>query len=81
MKKGDIYIIIITLIILLGIFIFYKFSINPDGEKYVEIRMKNELITSIKLTESTNMKILLLSKDNKYQEYKILRPDELYQKI
>ncbi len=66
----------IILFLLLGLFIFYKLSTNPDGEKYVEIRIKNELIVAIKLTERTNTKILLLTKDNKYQEYKILKPDE-----
>lgn len=76
MKKGDIFIIVAALIIFTALFAFYKLSTNPDGERFVEIRIKNELITSVKLTDSTNMKILLLTKDNKYLEYKVLKPDE-----
>lgn len=77
MKKGDLYIILATLFLLLSVLVFYQLTSFPDGERYVEIRIKNEVITTVKLTDRTNMKILLLTKDDKYLDYKILKPDEI----
>jgi hypothetical protein len=78
MKKGDIVIIFVSLSIMIGLFIVYKATRNSEDERFVEIRIKNELITSIKITQNTDMKLLILTKDNVYQDYKIL---ESYEEI
>ncbi|MDF2700694.1 MAG: hypothetical protein K0Q49_2257 [Haloplasmataceae bacterium] len=75
-KKGDIYIIMSIFILFAVLFIAFKIVSNVNGDRYVEIYVKNDLILSEKLTEFTDKRILLLSKDNNYQEYKILEPDE-----
>lgn len=65
MKKLDIVVILIVIlieIIFIGSLLNRRFD---SGERYVEIHINNEIILSEKLTDELEKKYLILSKNNK----------------
>lgn len=70
MKKFDLLIIFIVVFIELTftIIAFNKYSSNTNNERFVEIKVQNQVILKEKLTEGLEKKYLVLSKDNVFDK-------------
>jgi len=67
MKKGDLLIGLIALIIMAFLGIGYKLYINNMGtDRYVNIYVDNKLIHSVKLTDDVDMEIAITKEDYGY---------------
>lgn len=64
MKKGDLYILLITILVAVITFFSFKIINNKDGERYVEIKVNQDLVYAVELTDKTNIRLLLLTTDN-----------------
>lgn len=73
LKKGDIFIIILALILSVSVFLF-AFLYKPN-QKICVIKESNKIVKTIPLTDKTNEKIII---DKKYENVIIIKNGEVY---
>jgi len=71
-KRGDFYILIVMSIIMLGLIIMYQFTLGI-GDPYIEIKVNNQIIKSIKLNPNEEIKLILLTDNGNYKDLIVLR--------
>lgn len=67
MKKGDLYIGLAALVIMALLGIGYWFYVNQMGsERYVNIYVNNQVVKSVKVTNDTDIKFTVITKDGEF---------------